>query len=88
MKWKFKKDKFSLDIVYVEDTKIGGFTVYFAQLPNIIAEGDTKEEAEENLMDTILTVFEYQKNSEIKRKGGRRSFSVPVQFHYPLYNDE
>ena len=34
--------------VLVQDIKIGGYTAYFKQLPNIIAEGDTDNEAMKN----------------------------------------
>lgn len=51
--------------VFVQDPHSKGFTAFFAQLPNIIVEGETEEEATTNLLETIRTVFEHQKNLEI-----------------------
>jgi len=54
---------FDITYVLVEDEKVGGFTCYFAQLPNIVAEGDTEEEAKENLRALVKAVFNHQKSS-------------------------
>ena len=34
--------------IYVEDPK-GGFTIFFKEFPNVISEGETKEEALDSL---------------------------------------
>ncbi len=54
--------------VFVQDPDTSGFTAFFAQLPNIIAEGDTEEEATTNLLNTLRTVFQHQKNVELQQK--------------------
>lgn len=54
---------FELTGVFVQDSN-AGYTAFFAQLPNIIAEGETVEEAEMNLINTVKIVFEHQKNTE------------------------
>jgi len=46
--------------VLVQDIKIGGYTAYFKQLPNIIAEGDTDNEAMKNLTDAVYDVFMFK----------------------------
>jgi predicted RNase H-like HicB family nuclease len=56
-------DKLQLTGVFVQDPASNGFTAFFAQFPNIIAEGDTEEEATQNLIETVKTVFEHQKNN-------------------------
>ena len=56
---------FSLDIILVKDPKIGGFTAFTKQFPNILAEGDTQNDAVKKLMDTIHDVFKYK--SEISK---------------------
>ena len=53
--------------IFVKDPNDNGYTAFFAQLPNIIAEGDTENEATENLIHTVQTVFQHQKNMEIKQ---------------------
>lgn len=55
-------DNLQLTGVFVQDPANNGFTAFFSQLPNIIAEGDTEEEATQNLIQTLQSVFEHQKN--------------------------
>lgn len=58
-------EKFQLTGVFVKDSESSGFTAFFAQLPNIIAEGDTEEDATKNLIHTVQAVFEHQKEVQI-----------------------
>lgn len=58
-----KKDKLftlPLTIILVQDPKIDGYTAYFKQFQDIIAEGDTEDEAERNLLNAVHDVFIYQ----------------------------
>lgn len=55
---------FSLTMIMVEDPKIKGYTAFFKQFPNIIAEGDSDEEASMNLMNAVHDVFEFQNMKE------------------------
>jgi predicted RNase H-like HicB family nuclease len=55
-----KSKMFSLDAILVEDPTLGGFTAFFKQFPNIISEGETEEEAIQNLLNAIHDVFNYQ----------------------------
>jgi len=48
-----KKDRI---LVLIEDKKIGGYTAFYEGIPYAIAEGDTKEEAKQNLDDLILYI--------------------------------
>lgn len=59
-------EKFQLTGVFVQDPESKGFTAFFAQLPNIIAEGDTEEDATKNLIHTVQVVFEHQKDIQVK----------------------
>jgi predicted RNase H-like HicB family nuclease len=59
-------EKFQLTGVFVQDPDSKGFTAFFAQLPNIIAEGDTEEDATKNLIHTVQAVFEHQKDIQVK----------------------
>ena len=45
-----------LNAVLVQDPKIGGYTAYFKQFPDIVAEGDTDDEAMKNLTDAVYDV--------------------------------
>jgi predicted RNase H-like HicB family nuclease len=49
-----------LTLILVKDSRIGGFTAYFRQFPEIIAEGETEIEAEGNLMSAVHDVFVYK----------------------------
>jgi len=55
---------FSLTIIMVQDPDSGGYTAYFKQFPDIIAEGDTEEDAELNLLNAVHDVFKYQSEIE------------------------
>lgn len=56
-------DQIEVTCVFVQD-KSKGFTAFFSQLPNIIAEGDTKDEAIKNLMSAVKVVFKNLNKSE------------------------
>ncbi len=49
-----------MTLIIVEDNKIGGFTSFYKERPNIIAEGNTKEEAEQNLIELVNSVILYE----------------------------
>lgn len=55
---------FSLTAIMVQDPKIGGYSGYFKQFPNIIAEGETDEELLNNLMYALSIVMEDKNNDE------------------------
>jgi hypothetical protein len=52
--------------IYVEDEKIGGYTVFFKEFPNIISEGETKEDALDNITRTVHDVFKYKNTQSIE----------------------
>lgn len=53
----------SFDAILVQDRN-SGFTAYFKQFPNIVAEGDTENDALTNLMNALHDVFQYKSKSE------------------------
>jgi len=59
-----KLSEWTLTLVMVQDPKIGGFTAFFKQFPDIITEGETEGDAVTNLMNTIHDVFKYQSEIE------------------------
>ena len=65
--------------IFVQDPQDKGFTAFFAQLPNIIAEGDNEEDATKNLIQTVQTVFEHQKNN-----GSLQSNVITKQFNLSI----
>ena len=42
----------------VAESEGGGYTAYVQEMPGAISEGDTLEEAQENLRDAIATLLE------------------------------
>ena len=52
--------------IYVEDEKIGGYTVFFKEFPNIISEGETKEDALDNIIRTVHDVFKYKNTLSVE----------------------
>ena len=70
--------------IFVQDPETKGFTAFFAQFPNIIAEGSNEEEATKNLMHTLKVVFEHQKNEELKDGCHSKDHIVTKSFNLAL----
>jgi len=64
-----------LTVVMVQDPHIGGYTAYFKQFPDIIAEGDTDDEAMNNLMNAVHDVFVY-KSTDLRDEFAGRNYKV------------
>ena len=58
------KNKMELDIV-LEKQEEGGYTAYVPALPGCISEGDTKEEAINNIKEAILLYLSPDENELI-----------------------
>jgi predicted RNase H-like HicB family nuclease len=56
----------SMDCIYVQDNKNGIVTAFIKQLPNILAEGDSIEEARQSLLNAIHDVFKHQSKEKVK----------------------
>jgi predicted RNase H-like HicB family nuclease len=50
----------SVTPIFVEDFRLGGYTIYFKEFPDIISQGETQEEALENIKNTVFDVFKYK----------------------------
>jgi predicted RNase H-like HicB family nuclease len=75
--------KIQLTGVFVQDPLSKGFTAFFAQFPNIIAEGDTEDEATHNLIETVTTVFEHQKNNDAgQRTNTQKVITKPFELAF------
>ena len=55
-------------VIFVEDTKVGGYTVWFKDLPNIPAEGDSKEDALHNLVISLYDIVMDSLNNRITKE--------------------
>ena len=72
------KKSINLTAIFVKD-KDGGYTSFFAQFPNIVAEGQTEDEAAENLFALVQTVFEHQQEEEIEATKNSGSMHVKTR---------
>lgn len=45
-----RDNSISFTTVFIPDSKGGGYTGYFAEFPDLTAQGSTKEEVEENCL--------------------------------------
>lgn len=66
----------------VPESEGGGYTAYAEELPGAISEGETLEEARENLRDAIGTLLEANRELASKshrgKKVAREKITVPV----------
>lgn len=53
-----KKVSFSLTAVVIKDKQERGFTAYFAEFPEAIADGSSLEDAHSNLIDAFKIMLE------------------------------
>lgn len=57
-------ENISLNVIMIKDPKIGGYTAFFKQLPDIISEGETQKKAVDNLIEALKAYFSFKsKNS-------------------------
>ncbi len=60
-------DRFKLRLTAVfEPAPEGGYTCHFEELPEVFSEGETLEEAGENLLDALTQVMEYHRQEARK----------------------
>ena len=77
------KPKLSLTGILVEEEG-SGFTAFFAEFPEAVAEGDTEEEAQKNLFEALSNILEIKKGEGLGEQllGGHRfiekSFNLQV----------
>ena len=62
--------------VVLEPQEEGGFTVYVPSLPGCISEGDTREEAIENIKEAIELYLESETNELIDFNGEQLEVKV------------
>lgn len=55
----------SMDCIFVQDTKNGIVTAFIKQLPNILAEGNSTDEALQNLLNALHDVFKHKSKEKL-----------------------
>ncbi len=63
----------------VEEADGGGYVAYCEELPGAITEGDTLEEARENLLDAVKQIIEA--NRELARQSQRGDQAIREEIH-------
>jgi len=54
--------------VIIPDETVGGYTGYFAEIPEVIAEGNTMDELRENLLQALITVWDVKKEQYLENQ--------------------
>lgn len=64
MKTTVNKPNLPLTAVFVKDKEDGGYTGFFMEVPGVVAEGDTKEETEENLFECLMAMLRFNRDEK------------------------
>ena len=46
-----------ITLILIEDSKVGGYTGFLKELPQVVVEGETSEEVKENLANTMHDII-------------------------------
>ena len=46
-----------ITLILIEDSKVGGYTGFLKELPQVIVEGETPEEVKQNLANTMHDII-------------------------------
>ncbi len=72
-------DKLKLHGVVIESQK-GGYTGYFSEFPEAIAEGETEEEVRKNMFDALIEIISFKKGTDNEsHKEGTTSFELNLE---------
>lgn len=53
-----------LDLIMIQDEATGNFTAYFAQFPEVVADGTSEDETQRNLIQTLGYYFDFKSKEE------------------------
>lgn len=56
----------------------GGYTGYFSEFPEAVAEGETEDEVQKNLFEALREVLSYRRSQPTK-KAGESSFEFNLE---------
>lgn len=56
-----EKQKMSLTALFIQDPEDKGFTGFFKEFPNAVAEGDTEEEVKTNLFKALSYMLKFNR---------------------------
>ncbi len=69
------KPELTLTGIMISDTENKGITAYFAEFPEVIAQGNSTQEAKANLLDAFRFMLEF-KQSEIEDDEENGDFNI------------
>lgn len=80
------KTKISLTGIFIEDPQDKGYTAFFSEVPEAVAEGDNLDETMANLLNILPDVFvtKMQLSNEQKEAQGLISGVVTKSFDFEL----
>lgn len=67
---KTEKTKVGLTAIFIQDPIDMGYTGFFAEFPEAIAEGDTKEEVKKNLWEALNIMLKWKKEEVEEERVG------------------
>ena len=78
------KPKLSITGILIQDKEDKGYTAYFAEFPEVIAEGKDEKEAQENLFEALSFMLEVKKQEMSKEKNYDEKTSIIKSFDLEL----
>lgn len=78
------KATISLTGIFIQDENDGGFTGFITQVPGAVSEGDTIDEAAENLMKTLPDLLELESRIEKEQRILNGSNVITKNFEFEL----
>lgn len=73
---KSSKKRLGFTMLLIQDPNDKGYTAFFAEYPNVVVEGDTRDEAKEKLFSVMTTVLQHKKNESIKQKSSEGYYNI------------
>jgi len=78
------KPKLSITGILIQDRESKGYTAYFAEFPEVIAEGANEKEAQENLFEAFSFMLEVKKQEMRKDQNYDEKTSIIKSFNLEL----
>lgn len=73
-----------LTAVFIERVENKRVTAYFAEMPQVIAEGQTKQEAEKQLVEALRFMLEIEREEEEQNRMGDQLHTTTKEMEFEL----
>lgn len=61
-----EQNELKITSILIHDKESNGYTSYFAEFPEVVAEGNTKEDAIKNLWEALGSMLEFKRDEAAK----------------------